>query len=235
VSGPRVECRVEGDVGVVRLTRAEKRNAIDAEMADQFIAAAEELTAAGVGVALLEAEPPSFCSGNDIGELGEERDGPASAERVLRALLSTPIFWVAVIEGAAIGAGVSIASACPLTIASPRARFVLSEVEAVGLYPTGVLVHLEKVVGPRTALELALFGEPLEARRALEIGLVNEVEPNAGARARELAVRIAAKPAIADAARRAWQGRWGIGAAREREAELGALLDAQMDAQAVAR
>jgi enoyl-CoA hydratase/carnithine racemase len=225
-----VEDRIEGALGIVRLNRPERRNALNHELVDEFLAAVARFKEAGVTVARLEAAPPAFCAGNDLAEI-EDTSGPPAAERLITGLLTEPLLWIAVIDGPAIGAGVAMAAACPIAIAGPDAWFALSERQRVGLYPTGVLVHLEKVVSPRAAFEAAFGGERFDGVRAQEIGLVNEFATDAD----DLAARVTARtesalelPAVTAAAREAWQHRWATPAAQERRSVLVRLLDEQV-------
>jgi enoyl-CoA hydratase/carnithine racemase len=225
-----VEVRVEGGLGVVRLQRPERRNALSQELVDEFVAAVARLKEAGVAVARLEAAPPSFCAGNDLAEL-DNASGPSAAERLLEVLLTEPIFWIAVIEGAAIGAGVAVAAACPVAVAGPDAWFALTERERVGIFPTGVLVHLEQVVGPRAAFRAGFLGDRIDARRALAIGLVDDVAGSAAEIADLADARSRAAlelPKVTAAAREAWQHRWTTPAALERRAFLERLLAEQV-------
>jgi enoyl-CoA hydratase/carnithine racemase len=225
-----IESHIEGALGVVRLNRPERRNALNHELVDELLAALARFKEAGVAVARLEAAPPAFCAGNDLAEIGDT-SGPAAADRLLTALLTEPFLWIAVIDGPAIGAGVAVAAACPIAIAGPDAWFALSERQRVGLFPTGVLIHLEQVVAPRVAFDAAFTGEPFDARRAQEIGLVNDLATDA----EDLAARVAARtaqalelPAVTAAAREAWQHRWTTPAAGERRSALVRLLDEQV-------
>jgi 2-(1,2-epoxy-1,2-dihydrophenyl)acetyl-CoA isomerase len=232
-----IEDHIEDGLGVVRLSRPERRNALNHELVDEFLAALARFKEAGVGVARLEAAPPAFCAGNDLAEI-EDTSGPSAAERLIGALLTEPLLWIAVIDGPAIGAGVAIAAACPITIAGPEAWFALSERQKVGLYPTGVMIHLEQVIGPRALFDATFLGERFDGARAHEIGLVNEVATDAD----DLAARVAARtesalelPAVTAAAREAWQHRWTTPAALERRSLLERLLVEQVEGLKVAR
>jgi enoyl-CoA hydratase/carnithine racemase len=225
-----VEARVEGALGIVRLNRPERRNALNHEMVDEFLAAVARFKEEGVTVARLEAAPPAFCAGNDLAEI-EDTSGPAAAERFLAAILTEPLFWIAVVDGPAIGAGVAIAAACPVSIAGPDGWFALSERQKVGLFPTGVMIHLEQVAGARAAFDAGFIGERFDGARAHRIGLVNEVAADAD----ELAALVDSRtesalelPRFTAAAREAWQGRWTSPAALERRSLLERLLAEQV-------
>jgi methylglutaconyl-CoA hydratase len=90
-------------------------------------------------------------------------------------VLSKPT--VARINGATIGGGNGLFSACDIAIASDRAKFGLSEVK-IGLVPAAISPYVMRRIGESAAHELFLTGERFDARRALELGLVNKVVPH---------------------------------------------------------
>jgi cyclohexa-1,5-dienecarbonyl-CoA hydratase len=83
---------------------------------------------------------------------------------------------VAAVNGAAIGGGCELATFCDVVIASEAAKFALPEIK-VGVFPSVAAVGLPYLVGKKKAMELILTGEPIEAREALSLGLVNRVVP----------------------------------------------------------
>src|SRR5258707_8790748 len=83
-----------------------------------------------------------------------------------------------VVKGPAIGGGAELAAFGDLVIATPRARFAQPEI-TIGMFPPLASTILPYLVGPKTALELVLTGEPVTAERALELGLVNRLVPEA--------------------------------------------------------
>jgi enoyl-CoA hydratase/crotonobetainyl-CoA hydratase len=106
---------------------------------------------------------------------------------------------IAAVEGAALGGGLEIALACDLIIAAEDARFGLPEVKRGLTAAAGGLLRLPRRIPRAVAMELILTGEPITARRALELGLVNRVA-SAGAAlavARDLARSIAANAPLA--------------------------------------
>jgi 2-(1,2-epoxy-1,2-dihydrophenyl)acetyl-CoA isomerase len=109
--------------------------------------------------------------------------------------LEKPI--IAAVNGVAAGAGMSLALACDLRYAAESARFVVAFVR-IGLVPdAGSLFFLPRLLGPGKAMELAWTGDPVSAQQALELGLVNEVVPDALAKSQEVAARLAHGPATA--------------------------------------
>jgi enoyl-CoA hydratase/carnithine racemase len=85
---------------------------------------------------------------------------------------------VCVVNGPAIGGGAELAAFGDLVIATPKARFAQPEI-SIGVFPPLASTILPFLVGPKIALELVLTGEPVTAERALELGMVNRLVPEA--------------------------------------------------------
>jgi cyclohexa-1,5-dienecarbonyl-CoA hydratase len=82
------------------------------------------------------------------------------------------------VNGPAIGGGAELAAFGDLVVATPKARFAQPEI-TIGMFPPLASTILPYLVGPKIALELVLTGEPVTAERALELGLVNRLVPEA--------------------------------------------------------
>ena len=203
VDAGQTALRYEVDEGVATITldRPDARNALDATLKRELLAA---VRAAGrdrvVRVVVLTGAGSAFCAGQDLRETTVPGAPPLST--VLRETynplilamrrLDKPI--VAAVNGVAAGAGMALALACDLRIAANTASFVLA-FGRVGLVPdSGTTWFLPRLVGPARAAELALVGDPLSAADAERWGLVNRVVPAADlpAEARALALRLAA-------------------------------------------
>jgi len=100
---------------------------------------------------------------------------------------------ICIINGPAIGGGAELAAFGDLVVASPKARFAQPEI-SIGVFPPLASTILPFLVGPKTALELVLTGEAVTAERALELGLVNRLVPEAQLEAtvNDLVARISA-------------------------------------------
>ena len=216
----------DGRVGHVRLERADKRNALSHALVDEALAAADDLAGQGVTVAVLEAAGPVFCAGADLTEAFGRPPAEAASERLLAALLRSPLFWVAAVGGPALGAGVAVVTACPLSVCADSAWFALPEVR-LGLFPSGVMAYLEPFVGTTRAIHLGLRERRWSAREALDWGMVSEVVEAASlaARTEEWAAHLVAHPAVTAGARQAWQSRFADPAFRARKAQLDRLLE----------
>jgi enoyl-CoA hydratase len=143
---------------------------------------------------------------------------------------------IAAVEGYALAGGFEVALACDLIVAAEDARFGIPEVKR-GLFAAGGgLIRLPKRIPYHMAMELALTGDPVEAPRARELGLVNRVTPpgEALSTALELAATIAKNgPLALDASKRVVQGSvdWTEEEAWERQGELAGKVFGSEDAQ----
>ena len=194
----------QGSVRVVVIDRPDRANAIDLETAEALAAAFDELerdedTSA---VVLTGAGERVFSAGMDLeaveaGQADEINGVAGGFAGLVRRDFPKPV--VAAVNGAAMGGGFEIVLACDLVVAAEHARFGLPEVTR-GLVPaSGGAVRLPQRLPWPLAMELLLLGDPIDARRALELQLVNRVVPGdevVGA-AVELAERLAAHDAVA--------------------------------------
>ena len=183
-----LQVRHEHGAAWLTLERPDALNALDEATRDALVAA---LRAAAddqvVRAVALTGAGRAFCVGQDLRELegsyraGRTPDLASALERhyapACRLLAEMPKPTVAVLNGVAAGAGVSLAAACDLRLASSAARFRLA-FAGIALVPdAGSTWHLPRLVGLSRALELALLGDWVEADEALRWGLVNRVWP----------------------------------------------------------
>jgi len=198
-NNPVVLVDVTDGVATITLNRPDARNALNPELAAAFPTAVAECdTRDDVLAIILTGADPAFCAGFDLRELStRERGSEPGAPPPYRAALPphrTPV--IGAINGAAVTGGFEIALACDFLIASTRARFADTHAR-VGVLPGwGLTVMLPEAIGIRRAKQLSLSGAFLDARTALDWGLVNEVVEHEQLlpRAREIALQIAANP-----------------------------------------
>jgi 2-(1,2-epoxy-1,2-dihydrophenyl)acetyl-CoA isomerase len=196
-----VETRRDGSVLTIALNRPDKLNAFDAAMHKAFAAAVKEAGDQEVRAVVLTGEGRGFCVGQDLAELREgERDVAALLRerwnRHVLGLRSLEKPVLAAVNGAAAGAGLSLAVACDLRVAADSAAFVPAFVN-VGLVPdTGGSWLVPRLLGYARAFEWMCSGRKLGAEEALAWGLVSEVVPadSVLARAQERAAAFAALP-----------------------------------------
>jgi 2-(1,2-epoxy-1,2-dihydrophenyl)acetyl-CoA isomerase len=194
----------EKNVRTITLNRPDELNAIDDRVTAELQAELKNISRdRTVRCLVLTGAGRAFCAGQDLKAV-QAREGPfdfAAALRsrynpVIAALRTIEIPVIAAVNGVAAGAGWSLALACDLRIASTQAKFV-SAFGKVGLVPdSGMTFTLPRLVGLARALEIAWIGDPISAKAALELGLVNRLaEPDAlNAGVREWAERLAAGP-----------------------------------------
>jgi 2-(1,2-epoxy-1,2-dihydrophenyl)acetyl-CoA isomerase len=196
-----VETRRENAVLTIALNRPDKLNAFDSATHDAFAGALKEAAAADIRAVVLTGEGRGFCVGQDLSELrGGERDvGGLLRARWNRHVLGLrrlekPV--LAAVNGAAAGAGLSLACACDLRVAADSASFVPAFVN-VGLVPdTGGSWLIPRLLGYARAFEWMCSGRKVGADEALGWGLVSEVVPAGDAlpRAQDRAAAFAALP-----------------------------------------
>ncbi|MBM3296967.1 MAG: enoyl-CoA hydratase/isomerase family protein [Candidatus Aminicenantes bacterium] len=179
--------RVQAEGKVVRfvLHRPELRNAFNSRMIEDLRAALGDVEKdRGLRALILTGEGKGFCAGADLNWMREVinysyeqnlKESLAIADFLYR-LYSLPIPTIARVNGPAIGGGTGFLSACDIAIASEEAVFGLSEVK-IGLVPAAISPYVLRRIGESRAREYFLTGERFDARRALEIGLVNRVAP----------------------------------------------------------
>ncbi|MCC6175291.1 MAG: enoyl-CoA hydratase/isomerase family protein [Chloroflexi bacterium] len=219
---PEPAILTERDGGTLRivLNRPATRNALDPELGESLAAALRDASAdESVRVVVLTGSGTSFCAGARLDTVlaaSERGDATATsatfavAEQVYRALLATRPPTIAAVNGYALAGGAGIVSACDLAIAAEHAQLGYPEVR-LGLMPGMVMGLLVRLVGFRTALDLALSGRRIGAAEAARIGLVNEVvqSDRLAARASQLAHDLATLSPTAVSAIKRWA--WTVG------------------------
>jgi cyclohexa-1,5-dienecarbonyl-CoA hydratase len=170
------------DAGVARMTlnRPEHNllnEAMLRELADAIVFAGDR---DDVKIMVIDSACKVFCGGIDIGEYTSQRVFQMldAFHAVFAGMLEAAKPVLSVVNGPAIGGGAELAAFGDLVIATPRARFAQPEI-TIGVFPPLASTILPFLVGPKTALELVLLGEPVTAERALELGLVNRLVPEA--------------------------------------------------------
>jgi enoyl-CoA hydratase/carnithine racemase len=180
VDGPAVLVAREGDRLHLTLRRPDRHNAFSATMRDGVLAALDvALLDPSVHVEL-DGEGPSFCSGGDLDEFGTAADPAlahlvrtqASAARAMAALADRTSVHL---HGACMGAGIELPAFAGRVTCAPDAQLALPELQ-LGLIPgAGGTVSLPRRIGRQRTALLALTGQPIDARTALEWGLVDEL------------------------------------------------------------
>jgi enoyl-CoA hydratase/carnithine racemase len=201
---------VQDRIATLTLNRPERLNALgDTLREDLYDAVTKSAADPNVGVLVITGAGRGFCSGGDVKSMSErDQTGQATAtserlapirDRIILAMRDCPKPVIAAVNGAAAGAGMNLALACDIRIASTAAKFTQSFVKR-GLAPDwGGTWFLPRVVGIAKACELIFTGDTIAADEALRLGVVNAVvAPEAlMAEAYKLARKIAAGPPVA--------------------------------------
>lgn len=186
---------------LITINRPDQRNAVNAAVAQGIAKALDELDAdAELSVGVLTGAGKGFSSGMDLKAFvtGER---PYAPDRGFAGIVERPAEkpLIAAIEGFAVAGGLEIALACDLIVASRGARLGVPEVKRSLVAAGGALLRLPRSLPRNVALELALTGDPIDAERGYELGLVNRLAEPGGAleAALELAEAIAANGPLA--------------------------------------
>lgn len=255
MSEDRISITITDGVADVRMTRTDKRNALDNEMFMALAAAGERLkTEPGVRVVVLSGDGASFCAGLDLasmtqlagagdrpaeGNPGEMKEGRIThlAQQVCWVWQEVPVPVIAAVHGHALGGGIQLALGADIRIVHPDTQMSVREV-FWGLVPdmTGTL-FLAKLVGADVAKELVFTARIFDGREAKELGLVTRLSDtpydDAMAMAREITGR---SPDAVRAAKTLLNGLFNAGAADQFAAEragIGSLIGRHNQREAV--
>lgn len=191
----------------VMLNRPDARNAINSAIRAGLFRAVERFNAdAEAKVMILTgAGDAAFCAGGDLKEMAEQGLGPPPSDFIpyFGRTVAVEKPTIAAVNGVAYAGGFLLAQMCDLVVAAAHARFAVTEVKVGRGSPWAA--PLPWLIPPRVAMQLLLTGDPIDAVRAREVGLVNDVVPGEQLRetAQDLAERIAANAPLSVAASKA--------------------------------
>jgi enoyl-CoA hydratase/carnithine racemase len=200
-----------GAVRILTMNRPEKRNALNSELTKALFEALRAADAdESVGAIVLTGAGQGFCAGADLSEFKELRDPAAADDRaeltmnlhLVFSRIAKPV--VTAINGAAMGGGAGLAIAGDLAVMAEGAKLGYPEVRH-GIVAAIVMANLVRQVGRKAAFELVALGEPIDAARALQLGMVNFIVPAAELLPRSLQVAdklaTVSRPAMAETKR----------------------------------
>ncbi|MEX0371803.1 MAG: crotonase/enoyl-CoA hydratase family protein [Tateyamaria sp.] len=186
----RVSVTYDNHIAHVRLTRADKMNAVDQAMIDGIIAAGREVAASEARVCVLSGDGKAFCAGIDVGGLGAmlgkdpndllmprtHGEGTTNQwQEVAMVWTRVPMPVIAAVHGVCFGAGLQLALGADMRIAAPDAKFAVMEMKW-GIVPDmGGMVLLPRLVRSDVMRKLTYTAEPVSAAQAEAWGLVTEV------------------------------------------------------------
>lgn len=252
----RVKIQVSDGIADVRMTRADKRNALDGAMFTALARAGEELKArSDVRVVVLSGEGSSFCAGLDFSSMQQMAGGakpandegnPGSMEKGRITHLGQQVAWVwqeipvpviAAVHGHALGGGIQIALGADIRIVHPDTQMSVREVHW-GLVPdmTGTLI-LSRLVRPDVAKELVFTARVFSGREAFELGLATRLADDPRSEALTMAAEIAGRsPDAVRGAKLLLNGLYNAGAAdqfAEERRVIGSLIGRPNQVEAV--
>ena len=178
-----INYRVENRIAYITLNRPEKRNALSYELVsalhEAFSQAEEDDNAK---VVILEAAGKAFCAGADLGYIQqlqkntyeENLEDSNHLKALFYKIYTLKKVVIAQIQGHAIAGGAGLAAVCDYSFTVPEAKFGYTEVR-IGFVPAIVMVFLLRKLGEGTAKALLLHGGLIDAQKAQQAGLVNEV------------------------------------------------------------
>jgi methylmalonyl-CoA decarboxylase len=195
-----VQVSLDGVVGTVTLDHPGKRNALSNALLGELVEALDHLDRREARVVILRARAGSkvWSAGFDIAELPASGRDPLGyddpLEVVIRKIQDMPTPVIAMVEGSVWGGACDLTFICDLVIGCETSTFAMTPARLGLPYNTSGILHFINLVGPRVAREMFFTAEPIEARRALEVGILNRLVPveDLEATTAALAARIAA-------------------------------------------
>ena len=170
---------VDSGIATVTMNRPDQRNAMNTPLLQALRATFDDLDGRrDVRVVVVRGAGPAFCAGMDLKEM-QQRHGEADPEgnvvQVLQRVERSKHPTIAALHGDAIAGGCELALHCDLRVAADVARFGMP-LARIGLVVPFVLGQkLVEIIGPAHTRHLLFTGQPIDARRALEIGMVHQV------------------------------------------------------------
>ncbi len=176
-----VELERRGPIALVTLNRPEARNAVSPEVSQTMAGLFDEIEAdPALRAVVLTGRGEVFCAGADLkvvagGGANDIARGKGGFAGIVTRNFPKPL--IAAVNGPALAGGFEIVLSCDLVVAAETARFGIPEVKRGLIAAAGGLIRLPKRVPLAIALEFAMTGDPIDAPRALQLGLVNRVVP----------------------------------------------------------
>lgn len=179
-----IETERHGGVGVIAINRPEARNAVNGDVATGMEAALDEFEADPTIIAMvITGRGPTFCAGADLGLVAQGRGAELATKRggfagLVTRRVTKPL--IAAVNGPALAGGFEIMLSCDMVVAAEDSIFGIPEVKRGLFAAAGGLIRLPKRIPRAVATEMALTGDPIDAPRAHELGLVNRIVPSSG-------------------------------------------------------
>lgn len=173
-----------GEVGIITLSRPEKRNAITMRMMEEVGQELDQFANSSVRAVILTGDGRAFCAGMDL-EMLQTTVSQTTEQNMAQSRRMADLFLgiyrfpkplIAAVNGAAVAGGCGLATLCDFAVAVPEAKFGYTEVR-IGFLPALVSVFLMRQIAEKHAMDLLLTGRIIDAAEALRMGLITEVVP----------------------------------------------------------
>lgn len=168
-------------VTTLRLNRPAKLNALSQALLDDLQKALDCVAAnPDARCVIIEGAGKAFCAGHDLAEMRQTPDEEhyktlfAACSRMMQSIVNLPVPVIAKVHGTATAAGCQLVASCDLAIASNSAKFAVSGIN-VGLFCSTPAVALSRNVSAKNAFDMLVTGDFIDARKAQQIGLINQV------------------------------------------------------------
>ena len=233
----------ERGVATLTLKRAEKHNAMNAQMISELTTAAQLISDdAHVRVMVLRAEGASFCAGGDLGWMKEQMaataqeraNGARELATMLGALNTLPKPLIGRIQGQAFGGGIGMMSVCDITVGIPDCKFGLTETR-LGLIPATISPYVIKRIGEANARRSMMSAKIFDSNLAGEMGLLTKIVPSCDLDAAiedELEPFLQTAPRAVEKTKRLIRQQGGEISQAQIEASIAALVEAWEDPEA---
>ena len=182
---------IKDGIATVTMNRPEKRNALNTALLDGMTNIFQRIeTDPEVRVVVIRGEGKAFCSGLDLRELSSRQAGGGDPEsgvtKVFQQIERSRHPTIAMVHGDALAGGCELALHCDLRVASEGAHFgmPLARLGLVVPFPLGQ--KLVEIIGPAFTKQILLTGQPIDAKRAYEIGMIHQLVSNSELETRDL-------------------------------------------------
>lgn len=173
-------CSLKDGIATVTLNRPEKRNALNTAVLEGLTNTFHQLeTNKDVRVVVIRGEGKAFCSGLDLRELSSRQQGDADPEtgvtKVFQQIERSRHPTIAMVQGDALAGGCELALHCDLRVASDAARFGMPLARLGLIVPFPLGQKLVEIIGPAFTKQILFTGQPIDAKRAYEIGMIHQL------------------------------------------------------------
>jgi methylmalonyl-CoA decarboxylase len=180
---PYATAEIQGRIGTLTLDDPGRRNCLSQEMLRDVTAGLVEFAEGEVRAVVIRARPGArvWSSGLDVRSLPEPGRDPLDyadpLEHVIRQVEHFPAPVIAMVEGSVWGGACDLSFVCDLVIGGPTASFAITPARLGVPYNCSGILHFLNLVGPRVAREMFFTAEPIQAERALQVGILNHLVP----------------------------------------------------------